>query len=74
MAMNKTLASLRTAKERRETNRGQTCDFCDFGFDSPGCGACAPLFQPAGGDLALTSDLAEGITIKNKSRALSVYV
>jgi len=21
---------------------GQACDFCDFGFDSTGCSACAP--------------------------------
>jgi hypothetical protein len=38
------------------------------------CVACAPLFQPAGGHLALTSDLAEGITMSSKYRALSVYV
>jgi hypothetical protein len=53
---------------------GQACDFCDFGFDSTGCGACAPLFRQAGGQLALTSDLAEGITMSSKSRALSVCI
>jgi len=53
---------------------GQTCDSCDFGFGSPGCGVCAPLFQQAGGHLALTTDLAERLTIKSNSRALSFYV
>jgi hypothetical protein len=55
------------------TNRGQACDFCDFGFGSPRCGACARLFQLAGHP-ALTSDLAEGITMNSKSRALSVCI
>ncbi len=56
------------------TSWGQACDLCDFGFDSPGCGACAPLFQQAGGHLALTPDLAERLTIKSNSRVLSFYV
>src|SRR6266404_621465 len=56
------------------TSWGQACDFCDLVFGSSGCGACAPLFQQAGGHLALTSDLAEGVTVKSKSRASSVYV
>jgi len=58
----------------RRTSWGQACDLCDFGFGSPGCGVCAPLFQQAGGHLALTPDLAERLTIKSNSRALSFYV
>ena len=36
--------------------------------------ARAPLFQQAGGHLALTPDPAERLTIKSNSRALSFYV